>query len=214
LNPDTVQVPAGGSVTLAPRLLSGTSVRLTSAQFDSYGAGTISISQPEITAVENGAISVEAGATSGFYHFTVTSQDSSGASQTQGGWILIGNPAATLTNNSTPASGGAGKQVTLSVTLNPRWSVGYPACWTPPCGPSFTAGASVVFTVNAGSLSGGVYPLTSTSSTKQQIAVVDSSGNASVTLTLPSTHGTPVNVTAEGPYALGHPVLALTVTVQ
>jgi hypothetical protein len=63
-------------------------------------------------------------------------------------------------------------------------------------------------------LSGGVYPVTSTSSTKQQIAVVDSSGNASVTLTLPATSGAQVNVTAEGPYALGHPVLPLTVAVQ
>jgi hypothetical protein len=214
LNPDTIQVPAGGSVNLAPKLLSGASVTLTSARFDSDGAGTIAISQPRITAVENGAISVEAGGTPGFYHFTVTSQDSSGASETQGGWIVIGNPSATLANNATPASGAAGRQVTLSVTLNPQMSIGYPACYSPPCAPSFTAGASVLFTVNAGSLSGGVYPVTSTSSTMQQIAVVDGSGNASVKLTLPATSGEKVNVTAEGPYALGHPVLTLAVTVQ
>jgi hypothetical protein len=47
----------------------------------------------------------------------------------------------------------------------------------------------------------------------QQIAVVDSNGNASVKLTLPAS-GTQVSVTAEGPYALGHPVLPLTITVQ
>jgi hypothetical protein len=38
------------------------------------------------------------------------------------------------------------------------------------------------------------------------IAVTNSSGVASVTLTLPSTTGT-VTVTAEGPYGLGHPVV-------
>jgi hypothetical protein len=219
LNPDTIQMPAGGSVNLTPKLLSGKSVTLTSARFDSEGVGTISISQPETTTVENGAISVEAGGTPGFYHFTVTSRDSSGASQTQGGWIVIGNPSASLANYKTPASGAAGQQVTLSVTLNPKTSIGYPACGTqvPPCPaltPSFTAGASVLFTVSAGSLSGGVYPVTSTSSTMQQIAVVDTNGNASVKLTLPAISGDKVNVTAEAPYALGHPVLPLAITVQ
>ncbi|MGO9270237.1 MAG: glycoside hydrolase family 44 protein [Terriglobia bacterium] len=213
LNPDTILVPAGGSVNLAPKLLSGASVTLTSARFDS-GGGFLSISEPKVTAAENGAVSVEAGGTSGFYHFTVTSQDSSGASQTQGGWIAIGNPSATLANNGTPASGAAGKQVTLSVTLNPEMSIGYPGCYNPPCAPSFTAGASVLFTVNAGSLSGGVYPVKSTPSTMQQVAVVDANGNATVTLTLPATSGHKVNVTAEGPYALGHPVLPLTVTAE
>jgi len=48
----------------------------------------------------------------------------------------------------------------------------------------------------------------------QQIAVVDGNGNATVTLTLPVTSGAQVNVIAEGPYALGHPVLPLTITVQ
>jgi len=214
LNPDTIQVPAGGSVTLAPTLLSGSSVTLTSVKFDSHNAGFISISQPHITKTENGAISVEAGDTEGLYHFTATGQDSSGASQAQGGWVLVGNPPAKLANHGTPSSGAAGKQVKLSVTLNPEYSVGYPACWTPPCGPSFAAGASLLFTVNAGSLSGGVYPAKSTGATKQQIAVVDSNGNASVTLTLPATSGNKVKVTAEGPYPLGHPVLALTVTVE
>jgi hypothetical protein len=214
LNPDTIQMPAGGSVTLAPKLLSGESVTLTSARFDDDAAGTISITQPELTAVQNGAISVEAGTTPGFYHFTVTGRDRSGVVQTQGGWIVIGNPSASLANNGTPASGTAGKQVTLSVTLNPGMSVGYPACWSPPCGPSFSAGASVLFTVNAGSLSGGAYPVQSTASTRQQIAVVDGDGNANVKLTLPATSGAKVNVSAEGPYALGHPVLALTLTAK
>ena len=220
LNPDTIQVPAGGSVNLAPKLLSGSSVTLTGASFDS-GGGTISITEAQVTPSREGAISVSTAATEtpGFYHFTVTGQDSSGVTQSQGGWIVIGNPSATLTNNATQASGAAGQTVTVSVTLNPGQSVGSPACGpqVPPCPvlpPSFTAGASVLFTVNAGSLLGGVYPPTSTSSTTQQIAVVDSNGNATVKLTLPATSGDKVNVTAQGPYALGHPVLALTVTVQ
>jgi hypothetical protein len=39
------------------------------------------------------------------------------------------------------------------------------------------------------------------------IAVTNSSGVASVTLTLPPTTGA-VTVSAEGPYAIGHPVIA------
>jgi len=216
LNPDAIQVPAGGSRDLAPELLSGRSVTLTGASFDSgYSAGgTLSITEAQITGNQNGAIAVAAGAKSGFYHFTVAGQDTSGASQTKGGWLVIGNPPATLVNNGTPASGSAGQQVTVSVTLNPESSVGNPDCWSPPCGPPFAAGASVLFTVNAGSLSGGVYPVTSTSSTVQQIALVGSNGNAIVKLTLPATSGDKVNVTAEGPYPLGHPVLTLTVTVK
>jgi len=216
LNPDTIQAPVGGTVTLAPTLLSGTSVTLQSATFNSgYTAGgTISISQAQVIASQNGAISVNAGATPGFYQFSVTGVDGSGVTQTKDGWIVIGNPSATLTNNNTPATGAGGTQVTLSVTLNPLTSIGSPACGSPPCGPTYAAGASVLFTVNAGSLSGGVYPVNSTSSTMQQIAVVDSNGHASVKLTLPATSGAQVTVTAEGPYALGHPVLPLTITVQ
>jgi len=46
------------------------------------------------------------------------------------------------------------------------------------------------------------------------IAVTNSSGVASVTLSLPATAG-PVTVTAEGPYGLGHPtVTPFTETAQ
>jgi hypothetical protein len=62
-------------------------------------------------------------------------------------------------------------------------------------------GASVLFTTSAGTLSNG------TTSGSQVIAVTNSSGVASVTLTLPSTAQT-VTVNAEGPYGLGHPVAA------
>jgi hypothetical protein len=219
LNPDTIQVPAGGTGKLAPTLVSGApgaSVTLQTAAFNSgYTAGgTLTITQSSVTAGQNGAITVSAGTTPGFYQSSVTGVDGSGVTQTKDGWIVIGNPSATLTNNNTPATGAVGTQVTLSVTLNPGLSIGSPTCGAPPCPPAFTAGASVLFTVNAGSLSGGVYPVNSTNSTMQQIAVVDGNGHASVNLTLPVTSGAQVNVTAEGPYALGHPVLPLTIAAQ
>ncbi len=43
--------------------------------------------------------------------------------------------------------------------------------------------------------------------------MADSNGNATVTLTLPAP-GTTVNVTAEGPFALRHPVLPLQIIAQ
>jgi hypothetical protein len=66
-------------------------------------------------------------------------------------------------------------------------------------------GASVLFSTDGGSLSNG------TTSGAKVIAITNSSGVASVTLTLPSTAGT-VNVTAEGPYGLGHPTATFTET--
>jgi hypothetical protein len=45
------------------------------------------------------------------------------------------------------------------------------------------------------------------------IVPTNNSGQASVTLTLPSAPG-PVTVTADGPYGLGHPVVTFTETAQ
>jgi hypothetical protein len=195
LNPDTIMVPASGTVTLAPKITSGTTnVTLTSAAFDSYeGAaactGTITVTTPAITPTIPGEITVAAGSTPGFCHFTVTGTDGT-ASQTQGGWIVVGNPAATLAETSGDAQTGSGGSVlpqALTVTLSPGASGGT------------NAGASILFTASAGTLSNG------TSSGAKVIAVTNSSGVASVTLTLPSSAGA-VTVTAEGPYGLGHPV--------
>jgi len=222
LNPDTIQVPAGGPYTLSPYITfatggSGTAVTLNSAQFDSGSVcsshgGTMAITTAhfDLTPLSTGAIAVNPGTAPGFCHFTVTGTDnnaSGGVTQTQGGWIVVGNPAATLTNPS-PSSGPAGTQVPLSITLNPGSSIGPPVCGTPPCGPSLVAGASVLFKVDSGSLSGGVY-----GNATQQIATANGSGIASVTLTLPAA-GTVVHVTAEGPYALGHPVIPFTVAAN
>jgi glycosyl hydrolase family 44/fibronectin type III domain protein len=198
LNPDTIIVPANGSVTLSPIITKGTaSVTLSSAVFDAYeGAhactgGTLTLTTPAITTTQPGEITVTTGATPGFCHFTVTGTDGT-AAQTQGGWIVVGNPAATLAQTSgNSQTGTAGTQLAqpLTVTLNAGQSGGTPS------------GAGILFSASAGSLSNG-----STSGAKV-IAMTNGSGVASVTLTLPATPGV-VTVTAEGPYALGHPLAA------
>jgi hypothetical protein len=202
LNPDTTMVAAGGTVTLQPKITSGTTnVTLSSAIFDSFDgmaacSGTISLTTSAITPTVPGEITVSAGNTPGFCHFTVTGTDGT-VIQTQGGWIVVGNPAATLAKTSGDAQMGPKGTVlpqALTVTLSPGGSGGT------------NAGASILFTANAGSLSNG------TSSGSKVIAVTNS-GVASVTLTLPSTAG-PVTVTAEGPYGLGHPVATFTETSQ
>jgi hypothetical protein len=201
LNPDTTMVPAGGSVTLNPTITTGTSgatVTLTTASFDA-GGGTMNITNANLTqAPANGAISVTAGATPGFYHFTVTSKDSSSVIQKQGGWLIVGNPPATLTKTSDPQTGSAGTQITLSATLAPGSS-----------GATSGTGATIRFTTDAGTLSGGT-----TGSTTSQLVTTNSSGLASVTLTLPATSGQKAHVTVEGPYQLGHPVATFTETAQ
>jgi len=197
IGPDTMMVPANGTVTLHPILITGTAtVTLSSPVFDSFeGApactgGTITLTTPTITTGAQGEITVNAGSTPGFCHFTVTGTDSSGVTQTEGGWIVVGNPAATLAKTGGDAQTGAVSTLlpqALTVTLSPGSSGGT------------NTGASVLFTTSAGSLSNG------TTSGAQVIAVTNSSGIASVTLTLPSTAQT-VTVNAEGPYGLGHPV--------
>jgi glycosyl hydrolase family 44 len=195
LNPDTVMVPASGTVTLQPKITSGAAnVTLSSAAFDSFGGasacgGTITLPTPTITPTLPGEITVTAGSTSGFCHFTVTGTDGT-VTQTQGGWIVVGKPAATLVKTSgdgQTASAGSTLPQALTVTLSPGQSGGS------------STGASILFTASAGSLSNG------TSSGPKVIAVTNSSGVASVTLTLPST-AEAVTVTAAGPYGLGHPV--------
>jgi hypothetical protein len=203
LNPDTTMVAAGGTVTLQPEITNGTAnVTLESAAFDSFegstacSGGTITLTGATITPSEPGTITVNAGATPGFCHFTVTGTDGS-VTQTQGGWIVVGNPAATFTQTGSGQSGAPGTALAspLTVTLVPGASGGT------------DDGASVLFSTNAGTLSNG------TTSGPKVIAVTNSSGVASVTLTLPSSAGT-VTVTAEGPYGLGHPVATFTETSQ
>jgi hypothetical protein len=202
LNPDTTMAAASGTVTLNPKITSGSAnVNLTSAVFDSYeGAaacgGTITLTIPTITPTTPGQITVTAGSTPGFCHFTVTGSDGT-ATQTEGGWIVVGNPAATFTTAGSGQSGAPNSLLPQPLTAN--LVVGSSG--------GTNTGASVLFTTSAGSLSNG------TSSGTKVIAVTNSSGVASVTLTLPATAG-PVTVTAEGPYGLGHPVATFTETVN
>ena len=187
LNPDTTMLAAGGTVTLAPKIISGSgTVTLGTPAFDS--GITVAVTQGTVTPSQNGVIAVTAGSTPGFYHYTVPSTDSAGVTQEQSGWILVGNPPATLTKSGDGQTGAPGANLNLSVTLNPGSSGGT------------ATGATVFFTAGAGTLS-------------SRTVVTDSSGNAAVVLTLPASAGT-VHVTAEGPYGLGHPDVTFTETVQ
>ena len=178
LNPDTTQLSAGGKVVLSPTITSGSAtVTLGTPQSDS--GITVTVNQSVVKPGQNGTITVTAGSTAGFYHYSVPSTDSAGVAQQQEGWILVGNPPATLTKTGDDQFGKRGTQLKLSVNLNAGQSGGS------------AAGATIFFSTNAGSLS-------------QRIVVTDSNGNAPVVLTLPSYPGI-VQVTAEGQYALGHP---------
>jgi len=187
LNPDTTMVPAGGNVVLQPKVTAGTAtVTLGTPQADS--GITVTVSQPTLSKGSNGKIAVTAGTTPGFYHYSVPSTDTAGVAQQQGGYILVGNPPATFTKTGDKQKGAAGSQLTISVTLIPGQSGGS------------AGGGTVLFTTNAGSLS-------------SRTVTTDSTGKASVVLTLPSTAGS-VRVTAEGQFALGHPLATFTETAQ
>lgn len=190
LNPDTIMAPAVGTTTLKPMLTSGSSTVTLGTPTSDSGI-TVSVTAKTVTPSAPGSIAVTAGATPGFYHFSVPATDASGAATSQSGWIVVGNPAATLTKTGDNQSRTAGSTLTIGVTLNPGSSGGT------------ASGASILFTASAGTISGA----------SRAIAVTNSSGAASVTLTLPSTTG-PVTVTAEGPYGLGHPVVTFTETGQ
>jgi len=187
LNPDTTMVAAGGTVVLQPKVISGTATVTLGVPTSDPGISVV-VSQPTLSKGHNGKITVTAGTTPGFYHYSVPSTDTNGVAQQQGGYILVGNPAATFTKTGDNQKGAAGSQLTLAVTLNPGQSGGS------------AAGGTVLFTTSAGTLS-------------SRIVDTDSNGKASVVLTLPSTAQV-VHVTAEGQYALGHPAVRFTETAQ
>lgn len=204
LNPDATMVPASGTVTLSPRLVTGTAtVTLNSAVFDSFegaaacASGSINPTNPTVALGAPGTITVNAPATAGFCHFTVTASDGT----TKGGWVVVGKPAATLAKtggDSQTGTAGTTLPVNLSVTLTPGSSGGT------------AAGASMFFKITSntgGSLTNVQVGSEKVFTGSQVIAVTNSSGVASVTLTLPAMAGA-VTVTTEGPYGLGHPVPA------
>jgi hypothetical protein len=194
LNPSDTMVPANSSVLLSPKIISGTgtitlSNPLVLQSNPSNNSGiTITIPAAQVTANHNGSVMVTAGNTPGFYQIQITGTDSSGVAVTQDGWILVQNPSSTLTKSGDNQTGAPGSTLTLAATLNPGNSGGT------------ITGANIFFSTTAGTLSA------------REVAV-NSSGQASVTLTLPATSGT-VTVTAEGQFGLGHPVVTFTETVQ
>ena len=203
LNPDDLMIPASGTATLHPAISSGSAkVTLSSAAFDAYeGAtacsGSLTLTNATITTTQPSTITVDAGSTPGFCHFTVTGSDGS-VTQTQGGWIVVGKQPATLTvsgGNNQSAIHGTTLSQALTVTLAPGQSGGA------------ATGAGILFTTSAGTLSNG------TASGTSIIATTNSSGVASVTLTLPSTAGT-VTVQAQDQFALGGAIATFTETSQ
>ena len=187
MNPDTIMVPANGMVDLHPKILSGGgTVTLTNIQSD---AGiSLTATQPNVTNSQTGTVTVTAGATPGFYHYSVAGIDALGLQQTQSGWIVVGNPAATLSKIGDNQTAPAGSVVTFSVTLDPGQSGGT------------GTGASILFTADSGSL-------------PNRIVLTSGTSQASTQVTLPATPGV-VHVTAEGPIPLGHPVATFTFTAQ
>ncbi|ABF40505.1 hypothetical protein Acid345_1503 [Candidatus Koribacter versatilis Ellin345] len=187
LNPDATMVPANGTAILSPNITSGTgSVTMTAVTSD---AGiTVTNTTPTITPTTKGRLTVKAGATSGIYKFTVTGKDNTNITQTKSGWILVGNPSATLAKTGDLQTAPHGTQITLTATLGPGSSGGT------------AGGATVRFTASAGTLTA-------------RNVTTDSTGKATVKLTLPATAGT-VTVTAEGPFGLGHPVATFTETAN
>ena len=202
LNPDDIMVPAGGATAIHPAIDSGTApVTLSSAVFDSYeGApacsGSMALTNATIATAQPATITINAKSTPGFCHYTVTGSDGT-ATQTQGGWIVVGKSPATLTKSGDNQSGSAGSALAapLTVTLNPGSSGGS------------ANGAGILFTTSAGTLSNG------TTSGTSVIAQTNASGIASVTLTLPSTAGT-VTVTAQDQFALGGASVTFTETAN
>lgn len=190
LNPDVLQIPASGTATLQPRITSSSSASgsITFSQVTFDLGITMTLTQPQVTTTQNGTITVTAGATPGFYHFAATAIDNYGVTQTQEGWVLVGNPAATLIKTGDGQSATRGTTINLSVQLNVGSSGGD------------ATGASVLFTTDQGTLSA-------------REVQTNSSGVASVQLTLPNAAAT-VHVTAEGPIGLGHPVVTFTETSQ
>ena len=192
LNPDDLMIPASGTGVLNPKMISGTSnVTLSSAVFDAFAgapacSGTLTLTNPVITATTPATITINPGSTQGFCHYTVTGNDGT-ATQTQSGWIVVGQPAATFVK-----SGGDNQAGTVGTTLPQTLSVTLSSV---PAGLS-AAKANILFTTSAGTLSNG------TTSGSKVIATTNASGVATVTLTLPSTTGT-VTVTAKDQFAMG-----------
>jgi len=204
LNPDTIVVPANGTATLSPKLISGTG-RVTLGSPSASSGITVTTTGSTVSSTQEGSIQVTAGAIPGFYSYKVPATDSGSVSSSQSGWILVTKPAASLAlggNNQTGAAWSV-LPVKLSVTVSNSPTGG-------------VSGASVLFTISSatgGSMTNTLVGTEEIFTGTKVIALTNSSGVASVTLTLPATAG-PVTVTAEGPYGLGHPTATFNETAN
>src|SRR6185437_13500504 len=99
-----LMVPASGTAILHPTIRSGSAtVTVHSAVFDGFEgaaacAGSLVLTNSTVTPAKPGTITVNAGSTPAFCHYTVTGTDGT-ATQKQSGWIIVGHPAATLSSS-------------------------------------------------------------------------------------------------------------------
>jgi hypothetical protein len=187
LNPDTLAAPASSTVSIAPTITSGTgSLHLTSAT--GTGGLSFALTQPNLAVGTNGLITITTPSTPGLYQYTVTGTDSANAVQSQQGWVLVGNPAATLTKTGDNQTSPRSTPITLAANFVPGSS-----------GAS-SGNVTILFTTSAGTLS-------------SRVVRTNSSGAATVTLTLPASPG-PVTVTAQAPIPWGGATVTFTATAQ
>ncbi len=222
LEPDTTFAAASSTLTIAPRLTTDTRLRSTLA-LDYASSGrlaqalslpetaspelvgpnnpivtltsatptgglSIALTQPTLSRSQVGVLTIQTPSTPGLYPYTVTGSDNAGVTQTRQGWILVGNPAASLTKTGDQQSAPHGSTLTLTATFVPGSSGATPG------------NVSLLFQTSAGTLS-------------SQVVRTDGSGNATVTLRLPSTPG-PVSVTAQAPIPWGGAKVTFTETAQ
>src|SRR5713101_1186314 len=142
LNPDTIMVPAGGTVSLHPKLISGAGT-VTLGSPSSQAGITVTTTSSTVNSGQQGLVQVVAGNTPGFYSFSVPATDNGGVSTTESGWIVVGKPAAALAKtagDNKTGTAGTVLPVNLTVTLSPGSSGGS------------AVGASVFFATSSGSL--------------------------------------------------------------
>ena len=192
LNPDTLLANTSSTVTIAPIVTSGTgSVTLTAAS--GTGGVTLALTQPKLMPPSSATsaaavVTIKTPANPGLYSFTVTGKDSGGAIQTQQGCVLATVPAAKLNKSGDNQSAHRGSKINLTATFVPGAST------------ASAGGVDLLFTTTADTLNA-------------RILRTSSNGNATVTLTLPTTPGK-VTVTAVGPVFWGTPLATFTATAQ
>ena len=198
-----MMISAGGTAHFTPTPSSGGSVTIAGVTADAPLAASVATSSTSPTS-QVVDIAAPANTTPGFYHFAVTGTDGAGIATTQDGVIEVGLPAATMTATGDGQSAPAGSTINVSVTIQPGASGAQPG------------GLDVLFSLSGGgslAAPSGVQPLAASANGAMILAPANAAGTAAVVLTLPATAGA-VQVRAEGPYAIGHPVHVFTETAQ